>query len=135
MERRPQSLIADRSKGKMRIATGIGGVFALCVALSSPFCNAQNSSSEYGVDKTKLFFSYITTVTSSGGFVAAGAIPVVDWALEQINNNTEVLSNYILNYTTIHNSKVNLPACGYACIQTYTHICIQSSKSVVLDNL
>ena len=105
------SLVADHLKSKMRTAPGITGIVALCAALSGRFCNAQESSGEYGVNKTKLFFSYITSVTSSGGFIAAGGIPVVDWALEQINNNTEVLSNYTLNYTRIHDSKVNGPAC------------------------
>ena len=103
----------------MRTAPGITGVVALCVALSGRFGNAQESGGEYGGDKTKLFFSYITSVTASGGFIASGAIPVVDWALEQINNNTEVLSNYTLNYTTIHDSKVNGPACMH--IHTYMH--------------
>ena len=58
-----------------------------------------------GDEKTPLYFSYITTKT--GGFVASGAIPVVDLALEQINNRTDILPNYTLNYTTILDSKVN----------------------------
>ena len=55
-------------------------------------------------EKTPLYFSYITTRT--GSFVASGAIPVVDLALEQINNRTDILPNYTLNYTTILDSKV-----------------------------
>ncbi len=55
-------------------------------------------------EKIPLHFSYITTV--SGRFVAAGAIPVVDLALEQINNRTDILQSYTLNYTTILDSKV-----------------------------
>ena len=52
-----------------------------------------------------LRFSYITTKT--GSFVAAGAIPVVDLALEQINNRTDILPNYTLSYTNILDSKVS----------------------------
>ena len=55
-------------------------------------------------EKTALHFSYITTKT--GIFVASGAIPVVDLALEQINNRTDILTNYTINYTTIPDSKV-----------------------------
>ena len=58
-----------------------------------------------GDEKTPLYFSYITTMT--GSFVASGAIPVVDLALEQINNRTDILTNYTLNYTTILDSNVN----------------------------
>jgi hypothetical protein len=55
-------------------------------------------------EKIPLRFSYITTKT--GSFVAAGAIPVVDLALEQINSRTDILPNYTLSYTTILDSKV-----------------------------
>ena len=55
--------------------------------------------------KIPLYFSYITT--KSGAFVAAGVIPVVDLALEQINNRSDILPNYTLNYTTIVDSKVS----------------------------
>ena len=56
-------------------------------------------------EKIPLHFSYITTLT--GDISIAGAIPVVDLALEQINNRTDILSNYTLNYTTILDSKVS----------------------------
>ena len=53
-----------------------------------------------------LHFSYITAKTGSS--VSSGAIPVVDLALEQINNRTDILPNYNLSYnTTILDSKVN----------------------------
>ena len=55
-------------------------------------------------EKLPLRFSYITTKT--GSFRAAGAIPVVDLALEQINNRTDILTNYTLSYTTILDSQV-----------------------------
>lgn len=58
-----------------------------------------------GGERTPLYFSYITTRT--GSFVASGAIPVVDLALEQINNRTDILANYSLGYTTILDSQVS----------------------------
>ena len=60
-------------------------------------------------EKIPLNFSYITTITGGvTGFVSSGSIPMVDLALEQINNRTDILSNYTLNYTTILNSNVSL---------------------------
>ena len=56
-------------------------------------------------NRTSIYFSYITTLTGPG-FRSGGAIPVVDLALEQINNRTDILPNYTLNYTTIHDSEV-----------------------------
>ena len=58
-----------------------------------------------GAEKTVLHFSYITT--KSGGFVSSGSIPMVDFALEQINNRTDILPNYTLNYTNILDSNVS----------------------------
>ena len=55
-------------------------------------------------DKANIYFSYITDVT--GPLLSIGAQPVVDLALEQINNSSDILPNYILNYTTIRDSKV-----------------------------
>ena len=52
-----------------------------------------------------LRFSYITTKT--GEFISSGSIPVVDLALEQINNRTDILPGYSLNYTNILDSKVS----------------------------
>ena len=54
--------------------------------------------------KTPLYFSYITTIT--GSFKASGGIPMVDWALELINNRSDILANYTLQYTTILDSGV-----------------------------
>ena len=61
-------------------------------------------------EKTPLHFFYMTTKT--GFFRASGAIPVVDMALEQINNRTDILSDYSLSYTTVLDSKVNLFRCN-----------------------
>ena len=56
-------------------------------------------------NKIPLHFSYITTIT--GAFKASGGIPAVDMALEEINNNTDVLRNYTLKYTTVLDSGVS----------------------------
>ncbi len=56
--------------------------------------------------KTPLQFFYMTTKTGFFRASAAG-IPVVDLALEQINNRTDILSNYSLSYTAIIDSKVS----------------------------
>ena len=50
--------------------------------------------------------SYITA--KSGGFLSSGAIPVVNLALKQINNRTDILPNYTLSYNTILDSKVRI---------------------------
>ena len=55
--------------------------------------------------KETLHFSYITTIT--GGFRASGAIPMVDWALELINNRSDILANYTLQYSAILDSGVS----------------------------
>ena len=39
--------------------------------------------------------------------MSSGSIPVVDLALEQINNSTDILRDYSLNYTAILDSKVS----------------------------
>ena len=62
-------------------------------------------SASYGDgDKIPLHFFFMTSKT--GHFTASGVIPVVDLALEQINNSTEILGNYSLSYTDILDSKV-----------------------------
>ena len=67
--------------------------------------HAADALSNGSSRKIPLYFSYITTKT--GSFVSSGGIPVVDLALEQINNRTDILPNYTLNYTTILDSKVD----------------------------
>ena len=64
-------------------------------------------------NNTSIYFSYITSITGAG-FRSGGAIPVVDLALEQINNRTDILPNYTLSYRTIRDSKVNTIQCGNA---------------------
>lgn len=54
--------------------------------------------------KHSLQFSYITTIT--GGIRAIGGKPVVDLALEEINNRSDILQNYTLGYSMIRDSEV-----------------------------
>ena len=69
-----------------------------------------------GEEKLALNFPYITTKT--GSFVASGAIPAVDLALELINNRSDILPNYTLQYTEIRDSEVSgsqpVHACSYS---------------------
>lgn len=55
--------------------------------------------------KTNLSFSFITSIT--GKLTSSGGIPVIDLALKEINNDSRLLLNYHLQYTTILDSKVD----------------------------
>ena len=55
--------------------------------------------------KKDLHFSFITAL--SGGSTSSGGIPIIDYALEQINNDSRVLPEYNLQYTTVLDSEVN----------------------------
>ena len=72
--------------------------FVFCILLIS-------LSFGYNADKIPLYFSFITSKT--GGFISSGAIPIIDKALEQINNRSDILQNYTLQYTTILDSEVS----------------------------
>ena len=87
-------------KGKMKI--GLSRVPVLLVAILLVPCLGNHGDDG---NKIPLHFSYITTIT--GGFRASGGIPAVDLALEEINNHSDVLVNYTLNYTTILDSAVS----------------------------
>lgn len=54
--------------------------------------------------KKDLHFSFITAL--SGGSTSSGGIPIIDYALEQINNDSRVLPDYNLRYTTVLDSEV-----------------------------
>ena len=56
-------------------------------------------------DKIPLYLSYITSLTGQGS-TAIGEVPALQLALEQINNNTDILYNYTLNVSDIVDSKV-----------------------------
>ena len=79
------------------------GLFCSMFTLVSLLCWLLVSAAP---NSTSIYFSYITTKTGAG-FRSGGAIPVVDLALEQINNRTDILPNYTLSYRTIRDSKVN----------------------------
>ena len=57
-----------------------------------------------GEAKKELYFSFITAL--SGDSKSGGGIPVIDLALQEINNDDRILTNYSLNYTTVLDSKV-----------------------------
>ena len=56
--------------------------------------------------KKDLYFSFITAL--SGGSTSSGGIPIIDYALEQINNDSRLLPDYNLNYTTVLDSEVKI---------------------------
>ena len=56
-------------------------------------------------DKIPLHFAYITTKT--GDTIASGGIPIVDLALQMINERDDILQNYTLNYKDILDSGVS----------------------------
>ncbi len=56
------------------------------------------------ITKKVVHFSFITAL--SGGSISSGGIPVIDFALEQINNDSRLLPNYTLKYTEVLDSKV-----------------------------
>ena len=56
-------------------------------------------------EKKDLHFSFITAL--SGGSTSSGGIPIIDYALQQINNDSRVLPEYNLRYTTVLDSEVN----------------------------
>ena len=76
------------------------------IIIAAALCAAETvTAASNRVEKIPIHFSYITTITE--GYGAAEGIPAVDLALEQINNRTDILPNYTLNYTTILDSKVS----------------------------
>ena len=60
----------------------------------------------FGDGKVPLYFSYITSLTPESGFSAAGGIPTAIMALDIINNQSDILANYSLQFTEILDSKV-----------------------------
>ena len=94
----------------------LSSTVVIIVAVICIGCSVTQSGDSLSLDRPRnddekipLNFSYITTISGGvTGFVSSGSIPVVDLALEQINNRTDILSNYTLNYTAILDSKVSL---------------------------
>ena len=89
------SLVLQAS-GRMQLAIFNSVYYILLISLSF---------GSYAADKIPLYFSFITSRT--GGFISSGAIPIIDKALEQINNHSDILQNYNLQYTTILDSNVS----------------------------
>ena len=56
-------------------------------------------------EKPVLHFSFITAL--SGGSESSGGIPIIDFALEEINNDSRILPNYTLRYNNVLDSKVH----------------------------
>ena len=63
-------------------------------------------------EEQQLLFSFITSHT--GDLVSSGAIPMVDLALEQINNHSSILPGYTLGYTSVLDSQVS--GLAHACM-------------------
>lgn len=59
------------------------------------------------VEKTKLYFSFITALSQEMSGVTIGSIPMIDYAMEEINNSSHILPNYTLHYKKILDSTVN----------------------------
>ena len=55
--------------------------------------------SSVGEGKKELYFSFITAL--NGDSKSDGGIPVIDLALQEINNDDRILTNYSLNTLTI----------------------------------
>ena len=103
--------------------------FYLVSVLLISFSAGQESQ----INKTSLFLSYITTKTAKGtGFVASGAIPLIDWALEQINNSSTILPGYHLGYKTVEDSQVHLHKSPKCTTQLYK--CCLSTCLDFVDN-
>ena len=74
----------------------------ICLFCSLLYLSVGTHSSNGG--KFPLHFAYITTKT--GDFIVSGAIPIVDWSLEMINERDNILQNYTLSYTDVLDSGV-----------------------------
>ena len=89
--------------------------------------------------KTPLYFSYI--VSKTGSFISSGAIPLVEYALEEINNNSEVLQNYTLTHSDILDSGVsNIKGITYIWFYSVTelnHLMLSShySRTILSQNM
>ena len=76
----------------------------VCLFWSLFYLSVGTHSSNDG--KFPLHFGYITTKT--GDFIASGGIPIVDLALQIINERDGILQNYTLKYTDVLDSGVSV---------------------------
>ena len=81
----------------------------LFIGLLATLCSHGVKCAQDVATKRELHFSLITAFTGSP--TSSGGIPVIDFALEQINNDTRLLPNYYLRYTSILDSKVSHDSC------------------------
>jgi hypothetical protein len=79
-----------------------GQKILVALSLTSLLVAVAGSVSE---NRKELYFSFITAL--SGDSKSDGGIPVIDLALQEINSDDRILTNYTLNYTTILDSKVH----------------------------
>ena len=86
-------------KFKQEVSVNVAALTALLIVV----CNSQVGCA-VSANKTVLHFSFITAL--SGGSTSSGGIPIIDFALEQINNDSRLLPDYNLKYTTVLDSKV-----------------------------
>ena len=63
-------------------------------------------------ERKPLYFSYITSLTGKG-FTANSGIPAVELAVDWINNSSQLLQNYTLNFRGIFDSKVSMIIIDY----------------------
>ncbi|XP_011409909.1 PREDICTED: gamma-aminobutyric acid type B receptor subunit 1-like [Amphimedon queenslandica] len=55
------------------------------------------------VGPRKLYILFV--VSRTGSFVSSGVIPMVDYAIQEINNRSSILSNYTISYEEVLDSK------------------------------
>ena len=71
---------------------------ALLLLLS---CCLVGNAGTQSVDgkENKIHINFLFIAAKTGRFLSSAAIPAVDLALEEINNSTDILPGYVLEYT------------------------------------
>lgn len=87
-------------KGKQMMS-----LVAVTLLLAIVWCGHCQTTREPA--KHDLYFSFITALSSSGGSTSSGGIPIIDFALQQINNDSRLLPDYRLQHTTVLDSEVH----------------------------
>ena len=90
----------------------------LLLVVAAVLSNQAGTSLAAAAQKKDLYFSFITAL--SGGSTSSGGIPIIDFALEMINNDSRLLPDYNLQYTTVLDSKVYYYS--YSKLQNVVHI-------------
>ncbi len=96
----------------------------ILVALSLTSLLVVTVAGSVSENRKELYFSFITAL--SGDSKSDGGIPVIDLALQEINNDDRILTNYTLNYTTILDSKVHFLAKPNSFLSTETYVTLNS---------